>query len=272
MSLRKASVLLLLILFGSLPFSPAALERSNLLFYLPFENSLMPAVCQGTPEIKLKNFSFPFKGSFHDKQEADVEKKKAKNRDGGLAFVPGRKGMGLNVIEDRNRSKVYSFPCVQYQAKESLPHREGTLSVWVKPVGWGGDEDHRYFIALTADNCVIRLYVYSAATYAWVDGRDKYILVGGGKWAGWKPGRWAFLAFTFKPGQQSFYVNGKLMTTISDGLIEPSFTNTGIVEISEGSQVIDELMIFDRALLAKEIIAIYRANLTADESADGTAN
>ena len=262
MNLRKAVVLLLLVsLFLARP--SFALERANLLFYLPFEGSVTPVILQGGPEIKLTDFSFPFEGSFKATNGAlRGDDNAGGKKDNGITFVPGRKGLGLKVTENLSRSKVYSYPCAQYLTSESFPRREGTLSVWIKPIGWDGDEaNHRYFIAATSDNCVIRFYIYGFNTAAWVDGADNYVLVGGGKWQGWEEDTWAFLAFTYKPGQQCFYINGQLMIAMTDGLIEPEFSQTGIVEISEGSQVVDELMIFDRVLPEKEIRAIYKANL-----------
>ena len=46
----------------------------------------------------------------------------------------------------------------------------------------------------------------------------------------------------------------------TDGLIEPEFIKTGIVEIPAGDQVLDEIMVFDRVLTEQEIRALYQAN------------
>ena len=249
---------LLLVFFAAHPCG--ALERANLLFYLPFEGNLTPAISRGSTEIKSDEFVFPVKGSF--KESADAATAATGKEEKGVTFVSGRKGLGLRVSEDLTRSKVYSYPCLQYLAGDSFSRREGTLSAWIKPVGWGkGGRNHRYFLAATADNCVIRFYIYGFNTYAWVDGAEKYVLVGGNKWNGWQDDTWAFLAFTYKPGQQSFYINGQAMSVMTDGLIEPEFSHRGMLEISEGSHVVDEVMLFDRVLSANEIQAIYKANL-----------
>ena len=261
MACLKAFLAVFLIVLAPLS---RGLDRLNLVFYLPFENSLTPAISEANPDTKLADFSFPFKGSF-SRMDAAVSKDKTaaqKKSESTTTFVPGRKGLGLEVTDNPLRSKVYSYPVVQYMAAESLSRREGTVAVWMKPVGWSRSKNnHRYFIALTADNCVVRFYMYGHQTYAWVDGMEHYVLVGGSDWAGWKDGIWTFMTFTFKPGQQSFYINGQLMNSMTDGLIEPEFSKTGIIEISEGSQVLDELMIFNRVLASKEINAIYKANL-----------
>ncbi|MAE67239.1 MAG: hypothetical protein CMJ18_23505 [Phycisphaeraceae bacterium] len=239
------------------------LDRANLLFYLPFENSLRPAIAQADTEIRQADFVFPFKGSFSG-SDAAVTRGKADDAGkvtGRATFVPGRRGLGLKAIDNPARSKVYSYPVVQYLARDSLARNEGTIAVWMKPVGWSRNRNnHRYFMAVTADNCTIRLYAYGHKTYAWVDGQDRYVLIGGSEWAGWKDDTWAFMTFTFKPGRQSFYLNGRLMNTMTEGLIEPQFGTTGVVEISEGSQVLDEMMIFNRALTSREVGAVYRAN------------
>jgi len=66
--------------------------------------------------------------------------------------------------------------------------------------------------------------------------------------------------FTYKPGQQCLYVDGRLLGKSTDGLIEPEFVSKGIIEVSEGDQVVDELMIFRQPLTAPEVMALYQAN------------
>ena len=128
MNLRK-KVFLWLALGLSLPRLSFGLERGNLLFYLPFENSLAPAVARGHPEIRRTDFVFPFKGSFSNMDAAVGEKTGAdeKKIESRTTFVPGRKGLGLKVTDNPDRSKVYSYPVVQYLAGESFSRREGAI-------------------------------------------------------------------------------------------------------------------------------------------------
>ncbi|MBI3922409.1 MAG: LamG domain-containing protein [Armatimonadetes bacterium] len=237
-----------------------ALDRASLTFYLPCDGDLHPAIAPANTEVKLTEFTLPSRGSF--KAQADEDPRYLNPADKSprqLEFVPGRRGQALKVSDNPTRFKVYSYPCVQYVARECFARKEGTIAVWLKPVGWSGEPQH-YFIAVTADNCTMRFYTYPGNTYVWLDGPDRYTMVSGGDWHGWKDGEWAFLAFTYKPGRQCFYINGQLMMKSTDGLIEPEFINTGLIEISEGDHVIDDLMIFDQPLSPAEITALYRAN------------
>ncbi|MCC6579893.1 MAG: LamG domain-containing protein [Phycisphaeraceae bacterium] len=182
-----------------------------------------------------------------------------------LTFVPGRRGRGLQVTANPTRFRVYSYPCVQYVAREAFAVSEGTIAFWMKPVGWSGMDGHLYFVAVTADNCTIRFYNYPGGTYVWLDAKDHYRIIKAAGWQGWKDGQWVFLAFTYKPGQQCFYVDGKLLGKSTDALIEPVFDKTGMIEISEGDQVVDELMIFNQSLPATDIKALYQSNVPDTE-------
>jgi len=237
-----------------------ALDRTGLTFYLPFEGGYTPAIAPANTEIKMKDFVLPDLGSFaymteDNKRYLDPDDKSPRK----LEFVPGRRGQALKVTGNPTRFVVYSYPCVQYMARECFASKEGTISFWMKPVGWSASP-HRYFIAAVADNCTIRFYSYPGGTHVWIDAKDHYRIISALGWAGWKDGEWAFLAFTYKPGQQCFYVDGKLLAKSTDGLIEPEFVKSGIIEISEGDQVVDELMVFNQPLTAPEVMALYQAN------------
>jgi hypothetical protein len=263
---RLASHLLCLALLF-LPRALHALDRSELTFYLPFEGSYAPAIGPAQTEVKLKDFVLPSLGSFmhmteDNKRYFEPDDKSPRK----LEFVPGRRGQGLKVTENPTRFKVYSYPCVQYVARECFAPKEGTIAFWMKPMGWSGDNAHRYFIAVTADNCTIRFYTFPGGTYVWLDAKDQFRILGAGAWHDWKDGEWAFLAFSYKPGQQCFYVNGQLQMKSTDGLIEPEFVNKGLIEISEGDQVVDELMVFNRPLTAAEVASLYQANGPESES------
>jgi hypothetical protein len=251
-----------------LPCALCALDRDGLTFYAPFEGDYAPAIAPATTQVKLKDFILPDLGSF--KHLSDENRRYLYPDDQSpreLEFVPGRRGQGLKVQSNPTRFKVYSYPCVQYSAPESFAPREGTIAFWMKPVGWGGRlAGHLYFVAVTADNCTMRFYNYPGATHVWVDAKDEYRLISATGWRGWRDGEWSFLAFTYKPGQQCLYADGELMMKSTEGLIEPEFSKTGIIEVSEGDQVVDELMIFNRPLTAPEIMALYQANSPEEEN------
>lgn len=248
-----------------------ALDRNELSFYLAFEGSYAPTIAPKETSFRLKDFTRPFTGSFeYLLKDNKTYFNPADKTPRKLEFVPGRKGLGLKTEANPTRFKVYSYPCVQYDAQACFAQNEGTIAFWMKPVGWSGLNGHRYFLAVIADNCAIRFYNYPGKTSVWLDGKDYYRFLSSGQWRpGWQEGKWTFLAFTYKPGTQSFYIDGELMEQSTAGLVEPKFIKTGLIEVTEGDQVLDELMIFKRSLNPAEIKVLYRANLPNDNKKAG---
>jgi hypothetical protein len=211
-----------------------ALDRENLRFYLPFERDLQPRIAG-----------------------ADTQMQFVKGSAGDAKLVEGRRGRGLKVTPE--------FKIV-YQTRKSFSPREGTMALWMKPVGWSGVGHLRHFLGVTTDAYSMSLYVYYGNPWFYVGGGGRYDLIGGSNWQfafakeAFPDGEWTFLAATYKPGQQAFYINGKLVISRTDGLIEPEFGNKGNVEIHSGDQVVDEIMIFDRVLTEHEIRSVYQAN------------
>ena len=214
------------------------LERANLLFYLPFETNIVPAIAGGKSESAGVAIQF----------EAGSEK--------DIQLVPGLRGSGLQAKPD------LSF---QYQTKESFSRREGTIAFWMKPVGWSGLSQGRNFLTVRSDLVGLDFYIYPGQLYFYINGPGRYYLINtaqdGNQKDPFEDGQWTFLAGTFQPGEQSFYVNGEFMKAMTEGLLEPEFVNQGMIFIRAGDQVLDEIMIFDRALTPTEIKAIYKANV-----------
>jgi len=212
-----------------------AVDRENLKFYLSFEGNLQPSIAGAKTQL---NF---VKGTEKDAQ-----------------LVEGRRGQGLKVTPNIN---------LKYLTRESFSAREGTIAFWMKPVGWSGVNTMRCFLFAHADQISLNFYMYYGNPWFWIAGPTRYDLVGGA-WQfafengeAFPEGKWTFLAGTYKPGQQAYYINGKQIICRTDGLIEPEFNKQGIVEIPPGDQVLDEIMVFDRVLTAQEIRAIYQANV-----------
>ena len=235
---RRASCPLYLLLALLLTSSSIALERDNLRFYISFEDGIAPAIAAGRPGAGNTPITF-LTGS-----EKDIQP------------VPGLRGRGLQTAVEA------SF---QYAARESFSRNEGTIAFWIKPVGWSGLKYGWPFLYVRSDrNVNLHFYIYPGNLYYYISGPGHYYLINtaedGNQKDPFKDGEWTFLAGTFKPGEQRFYVKGHFMNAMTEGLHEPEFTTTGIVEIPPSKNVLDEIMIFDRALTDKEIKAIYEAN------------
>ncbi|MBL7041636.1 MAG: hypothetical protein ISR77_23585 [Pirellulaceae bacterium] len=209
-----------------------ALDRSDLRLYVSFEQGLTPDVALG--EVKTV-FS---KGSEED-----------------LKFDQGIRGHG--VVLDENVS-------LTYRGKDIFSRSEGTISFWLKAVGWkAGDGRNHRFLTAYSDTCSMMLYrFWPGNNWVYVNGGGRNYVVGGGQWwDGWDKDVWVPLAFTFKPGEQAWYINGERRGMKSSDLLEPQFTReNGGFCLHEGfgaGQVMDEIMVFNRALAAPEVAALH---------------
>ncbi len=210
------------------------LERDDLRLYLSFERGLTPDVALG--EVK----TVFVKGSEED-----------------LKFDQGVRGRG--VVLDENVS-------LTYRGKEIFSQSEGTISFWLKAVGWkAGDGRNHRFLTAYSDTCSMMLYrFWPGNNWVYVNGGGHNYVVGGSQWwDGWDKDVWVPMAFTFKPGEQAWYINGECRGMKSAGLLEPQFTTErGGFCLHEGfgaGQVMDEIMIFKRALTAPEVAALHGA-------------
>jgi hypothetical protein len=234
-SIRRAFASLLTLALGWPIGGALAVEREDLRFYAPFEGDLQPRIAGANTEIRF------VKGTAQDVQ-----------------WVEGRRGRGLRVTPELT---------LQYVTRESFAAREGTLAFWLKPVGWSGVNHLRYFLIARSDQVALHFYMYYGNPWFYIAGPTRYDLVGGPSWQfafekePFPEGQWTFIAGTYKPGQQAFYINGKLIVRRTDGLIEPEFVKTGVVEIPAGDQVLDEVMVFGRVLTEQEIRGVYQGNL-----------
>jgi hypothetical protein len=219
----------LLALGGALALPASALERADLRLHLGFEGSLVPQVGPATVAIAVQNG-----------QASDV------------CYVAGRRGLAVQLAPGRG---------ISFNGRDLFAAHEGTASLWVRPLGWrGGDGLNHCFLQASSDCTSFLLYkFYPGNTWVYLTGAGRTGVVGGW-WDSWKEEQWTFLAFTFRPGEQAWYIDGKLQTRRTEDLIEPDFTKAAGVQLLEGNQVLDEIMVFSRALTEPEVEAVYRAN------------
>ena len=101
--LQPYFLLVLAMLWGS---TVAAVDRESLRFHLSFESKLQPCIAGANTQSKF------VKGAEKDAQ-----------------WVEGRRGQGLKVTPAFN---------LKYLTRESFAPKEGTIALWIKPVGWNG--------------------------------------------------------------------------------------------------------------------------------------
>ena len=118
--------------------STHAVDRENLRFHLSFEDGVMPAISAGTAGPGNTTMTFQT-GSDRD-----------------IRRVPGRRGMGLRMSPSVS---------LRYAALESFSRDEGTLALWIKPVGWSGLKHGRRFLTALSDRAVLNFYIYPGNLY-----------------------------------------------------------------------------------------------------------
>lgn len=214
----------------------------------------------------------PFDGGFDAAASRGSGKAEVK---GNVQFVPGIRGQGILVGAPETG--------LSYATTGNFDLEAGTISIWVKPVTWDDtDAAMRFFVGISEGaqkspqdgGTFLWLYRYfSRSTYFLVwDSRDQATVAGPDPIAYMdymKKGEWCHLVGTWNGDELRMYINGvfqsvarvttpRLLRSIGDHFTvgDPNRANTA-------DTVLDELRIFDRALTAPEVAALYKFELSA---------
>lgn len=168
---------------------------------------------------------------------------------------------------------------------ESLDLRQGTLSFWVQPLDWQGNDGlYHYFIngKLGASGYWIFYKSRSPGTglfFGWDPSEGAYrrynlhqsIL-------DWKPGEWHHIAGTWSDRDRvTLWLDGVRVGLTrgihlpENDLLPDSFAIGGAQADHPGETAIDELKLFDRALTPAEILALYATHATPEQVAAAEA-
>jgi len=214
-----------------------ALERSDVSFYLSFEQGLQPEIAAGDTEITCSV--------------------------GNAEDVPfdsaGLRGRAVKLNDALN---------VTYRNARMFSRKEGTISFWLKPIGWkAGSGKNHTFLRAHPDNCGFQIYRFFPGNnwaYLFPSNDPKtWRFIGGAKWwDGWEDGKWQHVAFTFKPGEQAIYFSGKLHERKVTDLVELEFAKSNGITLAAANQgtaqAFDEVIIFKRALSEPEVQSLAR--------------
>lgn len=224
--------------------------------------ALTPADC---------TFYAPFDGSYDAAQSAGSGKATV---EGTLQFVEGRRGQGVLVGAPKTGLK--------YETARNLSLDAGSISIWVKPVGWADtDAAMRFFVGLSegtptqADGgtflWLYRFFTQSTYFLAW-DSRGFPRLASQNRKVtenAFAPGQWTHLVGAWNGDEMRLYINGQFqssarMTTSRILRSVNSFFTVGDPNrANQADTVLDELRIFNRALTAPEVKALYELKLEA---------
>lgn len=212
-------------------------------------------------------FYMPFEGNVY----LDLLENKAATRVGTPGFTAGKSGRAYAGATNG----YLTLPAADYMNEEfsasfwyrinAVPDRAGILTVSPPdPSNNNRTSGFRLFREGGATNQTFKLNVGNGTAETWVDG---------GAAASINPANttgWIHLAFTISPTAAAVYINGLLVkdatyasmswancTSLSIASGAPNFTEWG--HVSDLS-AIDELRLFDKALTAAEVKAIFEDN------------
>ncbi|MFV2067386.1 MAG: glycoside hydrolase domain-containing protein [Pirellulales bacterium] len=215
--------------------STHALDYRDLTFYAPFDESFDPVISKGDPR-------------------PDFGKEKPTLGEGviGRALIAGDPDAGLS-----------------YAVKGNLHDRNGSLSVWMKPLNWDqGDAQQHYYMHIPGRLLFYHYLEGGTTCFYWMRG-SRVLWGNGGNYGGMKKNEWHHLTFTWGDGKCIYYLDGKYrrhVTDMRDDLprwddppttrfyMAPARSTTN----GNNRTAFDELMIFNRPLSKVEVMALYR--------------
>ncbi|MBM4050476.1 MAG: hypothetical protein FJ279_35730, partial [Planctomycetes bacterium] len=182
-----------------------------------------------------------------------------------VGFVAGRRGQAA-VLGDAAADRRW---WVTFDTEGNFRLDEGTLSLWIQPRGWKGDDYGMRYFFMMRDETACKFYLYRFAS-----GDSLLALAGNGiegqwgtvgaKTTTWQDGQWVHLAVTWKDRRVTLYVDGQpagatvvppdrffrgLAPAFSLGQSENWSPNA-----KKAHTAFDEFVIFSRALSADEIV------------------
>ena len=195
-------------------------------------------------------------------------------------FVEGKVGQGLQV--DAPKSEIL------YKTDRNLDLDDGTVMLWVKPVGWSSGDIHmRHLFGVREPRSIeggqanfVWLYKFFSHTLYFLVQHDRFAKevfvasvgyeseVAGAK-ARWESGRWEHVAATWNLDEMRVYWNGHYVSKaiVPTGRmlreLAEHFTVGGLSDSGKADLVVDELYIFNRPLTESEISEMMKGGNAA---------
>ncbi|MEN6546261.1 MAG: glycoside hydrolase domain-containing protein [Armatimonadia bacterium] len=200
--------------------------------------------------------------------------------EGKPEFAPGKVGRGL-LVGDLNGAAAVTYP-----TDRNISLERGTVSLWVMPQNWQGDDklNHLFFQLPLGDSGYYLLYKYSGswglAFYIDPEEGARAKMVAYKPITDWRPNEWHHLAIAWtKFEAMKLYIDGQEAASsagvsLTDKPMKPQFRFGGAWQSNGDRTVIDEAMIFNRMLSAGEIASLAGvvpsapAHLPASDSPD----
>jgi hypothetical protein len=177
-------------------------------------------------------------------------------------FAAGKVGRGL-LVGDLNGSAA-----VTYATDKNISPERGTVSLWVMPENWQGDDklNHLFFELPLGESGYYLLYKYSGswglAFYIDPEEGTRAKMVAYKPIKDWKPGQWHHLCIAWTKFEcMKLYIDGQEAASsagvsLTDKPMKPQMRFGGAWQSNGDHTVIDEAMIFNRMLSPQEIASL----------------
>ncbi|MBE6406262.1 MAG: hypothetical protein E7040_09595 [Lentisphaerae bacterium] len=174
----------------------------------------------------------------------------------------------INFVNDGVRGqgiRLKPGDSVSWEQNHNINLNKGTVTFWMRPVDWDPAKPTKLYnwifriAGVNAEGGRIQIFKMPSPNFmAFVGnkGRMKEIVQ---KMNGWKKNQWYFIALSWNETRVSLFINGKLAANAANRKEDlPRNTGTDMVlQSSCGTTDYDELKIFDNALSAGDIEALY---------------
>jgi len=186
----------------------------------------------------------------------------------GARGTEGVQGKGVLVASSADS------PVLKFMVPEVIKNTSGTIAFWFKPVAWNASypKNLNLFYAASGRN-IVRIYKNAVDPKSSLDSKLVFYF-GKSKTADGKPGfqrvaspaacyrtgQWTFVAATWSENRINIYANGRL--TASNVMVAPiePVSEFSLGDTSANADTaFDNIAIYDHALSAQEIQALYSA-------------
>ena len=182
---------------------------------------------------------------------------------------PGVSGNAAVIGTSADKEKLYH---AVYRNNGILSPREGTVSFYVKPLNWNGnDRDFHVLFQASGPDATLIIYKYINSNNLMfllgpsrpVNGKYLWSMAGTGI-KNWEAGAWHHVAAAYDSKTTELFVDGKRVSKLNRKAIpQKDFTQFSAGAISpaqwktpQGLTLLDELQIFDKKLSYGEIAAL----------------
>jgi len=169
-------------------------------------------------------------------------------------IVKGVRGSGIMTVDN-----------IGFSDKKLIPAPAGTISYWLKPVGWGpewgdgkgkGSSVNFGFGKGTAGFSLSEIHTYfheiwPGVQFTWPTGSF-------GKWYRrvWKDDCWLMLTLTYRAGERTIYINDYYAAKTEGRENNPEVPGSHL-QITKGGKVIDSITVWDEPLDAGQVGMLF---------------